>query len=299
MQLLYLSLAMSISACFVTILKTNTSLELDKKRLKVPKFENLLSSGKYKLILWDCFIILLHPYPFLVGKGTTMYNTVIDADIYYNYNDFLQMASMIRIVKMGIILIHITKWGTNSSQRICMMYGCEADTMFGVKAMMKKYPLKFMFCNLLLGAIYFAILVKYCESPMNKVGLYTSSQDLHQLDNCLWLVIVTMTTVGYGDLFPRTVLGRAVIFVCAVYGVIVVSVIVVAIQNTLEFTILEEKAFTCINKLDSRKDLYKQATRMISKILSFSRRPPTEPNKLKQCVRDLRSISHNFMKNVR
>jgi hypothetical protein len=42
-----------------------------------------------------------------------------------------------------------------------------------------------------------------------------------------------MTTVGYGDYFPKTILGRCTIFVTSIWGVFIVSLMVVALTNTL------------------------------------------------------------------
>lgn len=224
----------------------------------------------------------------------------------YNVNDFLQWFAMIRIVKAGIRLINLTMWKSNSAERICLMYGCEADTMFGVKSLMKHRPISFLFGNLLAGALFFGILLRYCEAQVNKV-VFDSHIDFSRLDNCLWLVLVTMTTgklywllVGYGDIYPKTIFGRITMFICAIYGVVVVSVMVVAIQNTLEFSVLESKAFTCINKLNSRKELLSDASSMISTFIKVSRKmnnaSESEQNKAYQTFRN---ISHEFMKKVR
>ena len=296
--LLVLALVLSFIACFFTFAREKIQLNLDKKRFKVPPFETFYSSGRIWWIMLDCIIILIHPYPFIVGTGGHLYNSILDRYIFYHYNDFLQMLAMIRLVKTGIKIINLTEWRSNSAQRICMMYGCEADTMFGVKAMMKEHPISFLISNLFAGAIIFAILLKYCESPIQNV-VSNSLNDLSKLDNCLWLVVVTMTTVGYGDTYPQTIFGRLTIFVCAIYGVVVVSVMVVAIQNTLEFSVLEEKAFTCINKLSARKELFKDASQMVGKILIFTRRPPKTQKTLQKSMQKLRELSSSFMKNVR
>ena len=42
-----------------------------------------------------------------------------------------------------------------------------------------------------------------------------------------------MTTVGYGDFFPRTLIGRMIDVVLVVWGTFVVSLMVVVLTNTL------------------------------------------------------------------
>ena len=88
-------------------------------------------------------------------------------------------------------------------------------------------------------------------------------------------------------------------FICAIYGVVVVSVMVVGIQNTLQFTVLEEKAFTCINKLNSRKQLLNDASSMISKFIRFSKAPNKNATEQRQNYKSFREVAHTFMQNVR
>lgn len=191
--LLSFSLALSVVTCIFVIVRENVELNIDKKRFKAPHFETIYSSGRLSTICLDCLIILVHPYPFIVGQEVEVWNAFLQMHVPYYINDFLQWIAMIRLVKAGIRLINLTMWKSNSAQRICFMYGCEADTLFGVKSLMKHRPISFIFGNLLAGAIFFAILLRYCEAQVNKV-VFDSHIDFSRLDNCLWLVFVTMTT---------------------------------------------------------------------------------------------------------
>ena len=61
--------------------------------------------------------------------------------------------------------------------------------------------------------------------------------------NCIWCIIITMTTVGYGnifyvkftgDYFPASLPGRVIMFITSIWGVFIVSMMVVALTNTLQ-----------------------------------------------------------------
>jgi hypothetical protein len=61
--------------------------------------------------------------------------------------------------------------------------------------------------------------------------------------NCMWNVIITLSSVGYGELFPKTFYGRIVGIVICFWGVFIVSFFVVSIDNILTFSRQEEQSF--------------------------------------------------------
>ena len=51
------------------------------------------------------------------------------------------------------------------------------------------------------------------------------------MTNSIWNVIITMTTVGYGDIYPKTTMGRLVGVIVAMWGLFLVSMFTVTLSN--------------------------------------------------------------------
>ena len=55
-----------------------------------------------------------------------------------------------------------------------------------------------------------------------------------------------MATLGYGDFFASTFLGRTVMFFVCIIGIFIISMMVVTLTNTLIASNLESKAVTVL-----------------------------------------------------
>jgi Ion channel len=62
----------------------------------------------------------------------------------------------------------------------------------------------------------------------------------------MWNIIVTITLVGYGDLYPETHIGRFIGLSAAIIGNLLYAVMVVSLTFTTEFSPQQRKAYEMI-----------------------------------------------------
>lgn len=133
------------------------------------------------------------------------------------------------------------------------MYGCRADYSFSLKCLFRDNPLTLICIFFASSAIIFAYLIYVAERQLGvqnddgyKKGVCNNFM------NSLWLILITVTTVGYGDYFPQTPLGRIIILFVAIWGTFIVSIIVVVVSNTLNMEKSEVRTAKILNKLHLR-----------------------------------------------
>lgn len=128
--------------------------------------------------------------------------------------DILEFFSIIRILRLGKLTRH------SPGLKILM---------HTFKASAKELTLLVFF--LVLGIVVFASLVYYAERLESNPG-----NDFTSIPQGLWWAIVTMTTIGYGDMVPKTYLGMLVGALCALAGVLTIALPVpVIVANFARF----------------------------------------------------------------
>ncbi|XP_056015920.1 potassium voltage-gated channel subfamily A member 6-like [Ostrea edulis] len=90
----------------------------------------------------------------------------------------------------------------------------------------------------------------------NFIYFFESNDMFPSMFDAWWWSIVTMTTVGYGDMYPTSVVGRILGGLCAIYGVLMFSMTVPIFVNTFH-SLYQYAVFTDMN---SRKDKRKNKT---------------------------------------
>lgn len=167
---------------------------------------------------------------------------------------------MFRVYLLYSYMFCISKFMNPRSKRVCSMNGCEATNMFAIKAIMKEMPYTFLSITILITIFLFGYLLKVFEGPLSEV----SGQNFTLFGNAMWNVVITMTTTGYGDIYPKSNLGRLVGVLLCFWGTFLVSFFVVTINNMLTFLPGEEKTYSLLLRLHFKEELKLRAIAVLN-----------------------------------
>lgn len=95
----------------------------------------------------------------------------------------------------------------------------------------------------------------------------------------MWNVIITLTTTGYGELYPKTTLGRIVGLVVCFWGTFMVSFFVVSVNNMLNMKPSEERSFNILLRLHFKEELKDHASQVLGSAFNMKRVEKTQPYK--------------------
>jgi len=95
-------------------------------------------------------------------------------------------------------------------------------------------------------------------------------QDYTYMWNGWWIVVVSMTTVGFGDYYPVTYFGRVTIVFACFVGTFIVSLSIVTMTNSKDFTVSENMSYTLIRRISTRRTIRQYAGRLILYFMRYS-----------------------------
>lgn len=148
---------------------------------------------------------------------------------------------------------------------------------------------------IIIGVILFASMVYFVE-------LDHASSDFNSIPDGFWYAIITMTTVGYGEIVPKTVLGRLVGSMCAIAGVLTIALPVPIIVSHFQFFYQSSEVVKKLNK-DTLKASYFHETDdecedVVDEIESIKSKETTEEEKPKSFKEKTLNFFHFTKKTV-
>jgi hypothetical protein len=71
----------------------------------------------------------------------------------------------------------------------------------------------------------------------------------------LWMTFIILSTVGFGDVYPFTNIGRFFTFLLCFWGLFLMSIIVIILFQSMELSYEEKMSLLVFNKLKAKEKL--------------------------------------------
>ena len=129
--------------------------------------------------------------------------------------------------------------------------GKHLDLSFSLRALfIEKTPIMLVYCSIIICTML-SYMLKILNQPLEK----TETNNFKNFGNCFWYVAVTMTTVGYGDIYPETTNERIIGYCIAISGTVVVALIVSFFQGQINLGKNEKNTLEFVERVNSKKEL--------------------------------------------
>mmetsp|Transcript_8622 Transcript_8622/g.21551 ORF Transcript_8622/g.21551 Transcript_8622/m.21551 type:complete len:309 (+) Transcript_8622:2-928(+) len=134
--------------------------------------------------------------------------------------------------------------------------------------------------------LWSAYVLKITESP--QYARRGDSSPFIDYGNCVWLVIVTMTTTGYGDVSPTTGIGRVTAVVVMCTGLALAAIITALLNDRLSLNPHESRFVDAIAKATVSTQRSRIAAQMIQDFFKYTKRIKKHPEDKVQALAALR-----------
>lgn len=212
-------------------------------------------SSFFTKFLIEMFIDLIHPIPYIDAEYTF---TLLGKSITYRAMTFLYSFIFLKIYYIYKIFGIYSRYSNKLSERYCENYGCEASNLFALKCDLKENPFFMLMFTLINVGLVFGILVRFFE-----VLDLDNKDNFIGFSNGVWLIFIALTTVGYGEIYPKTHVGRIIVLMGVWMGTFLISVTIVAFTNLSTFSKDEHRSFTILKRYLVRIQLKKVAAKLI------------------------------------
>ncbi len=211
----------------------------------------------------ETLVFTLQPLKALDNISWITHNYEEQISTFYSLNDVLTFMMLSRTPLIIQVFLHSLNYSTLQMREILQNNNLEENVIFILKCLLKKSPYFFFSISLLISIFFFTYCLRIFELPL---AIKLEQESFQSYLTTLWVVMITMTTVGYGDYNPKTIPGRLIGFILCIAGVFLMSLIVIILFQSLELTFEEKQALLIFNKLEAKKPLQQNAASLIKEL---------------------------------
>lgn len=276
-------------------------IEYDKSKFSINKNETIFSTGDYKYLIAEIILTAASPNIFYHGIDITVKESFNNYELVFPLNYLLFPFVFLRLYKPLRLILYLTKYFDFRADRISLMMGQKLEFIFAIKCLTYKNPTTSILIALSISILTFSLLMNMYEGPVFRqvvIDNPTSTNSFESYFNCLWFVIITTTTIGFGDYYPITNIGRLVTIMAAIAGSVCLSILTYTTLCYFTVTETEQHLITFISRIESKRALDKTSAVYLKASIKYLLARNCLVKFLKQNPVDLKLLSDQESKGI-
>lgn len=184
------------------------------------------------------------------------------------------MFQLFRVYTFVNVPIVFSRFYSASSDRITKMMSGNLNMAFAFKCLINHYPSRMLLLLIVLTSFPLSMMLQIVEGPIFYQIKNTESKSFkfnnyQNLLDCYWNFFSIITTVGYGEYFPLTNLGRILVVIISLVGIILVSLMIMTLQSSLKFESKEERSKIFVDRISAKSEIGIMGSDYFKSTLSF------------------------------
>ena len=183
---------------------------------------------------------------------------------YYSFDTFAMLFVISRCYLFIRVLFTLKGY---KAPRLDLYYSMRSETQYiskpwnsiwSFKVSLKLYPVSFVIMIFGLILLWGSLVTRINEKASTIYG----NLDWDSFENSLWYITIIITSVGFGDIYPQTHLGRVTSMIVMLIGNFLLSILIVKLKG---FTAMNEKQFSAYKQIKVRQ--YMKQVRLMKIII--------------------------------
>lgn len=241
-------------------------IKLYKK--KISEYDSIFTLNFFPKYLIETLIALICIPP-TINKVYT--GSIGENDFIYTVPGIFLIFSFLKVLLIIDNSNNLTRYNNKVAKSILRNNKTQPGLRYAIKCLYKSKPILTM---IILFSFTVLVLIEVIRAF--ELGSFSRNQkllgkkgvnDLRNYINCFWLVLTTVLSVGFGDVSPRSPIGRIAIIVARFLGNIFLSLFIISFSTFIEFTSGQRKAFAKLSKIFDKDNTENKAANVVKYLL--------------------------------
>lgn len=246
------------------ILSYSLYLTLLKKEHRLYASDGFIITGLWKSVIWEICVNWISPCPFLYqSQYHDLYDGVASKIKTYANTPLIVLCLLIRSYHILMVILEASAYMNSRAFRVWKSVGTNASYSFALRCIFREYSMHMVLFCVLYFTFLFGYMFRIAELPIHHL-----QPGDHQFTwtNSMWVAIVSMTTVGYGDISPHSGTGSYTGLVCSFFGIQLTAFFLISIAQFLSMSSSETFSYELRENVEETESIKQKA---IAHIVSY------------------------------